>query len=138
MYHYGVYIDEHDPITGVISNRRIVEFIIEESRNAIDLDYVSHIANCPFYRKHGECDCLDFDHDNPTLLIGNWVCDNGKYQHDPNGQFAAIVAEQYTQVIFSKHTKRCNLCSPCYPGQGDLETPGKWLTYDLPEYATTE
>ena len=30
------------------------------------------------------------------------------------------------------YTRRGALCSPCYPGQVDLDTPGDYLGYDLP------
>ena len=50
-------------------------------------------------------------------------------------EYSLIVGETYTQVVWSKQTKRCTLCSPCYPGQGDLDTPGDFLSYDLPPEA---
>lgn len=77
-------------------------------------------------------------YDQPGLiLIGDWVKDEaGLYDPDPAGEFAAIV-DYDANVVAVKHskvTKRCALCSPCYPGQGDLESEGDYLAYDLPAY----
>lgn len=51
---------------------------------------------------------------------------------DPDAEYSAIVGEVYTQVVRSKWAIRCALCSPCYPGQGDVETVGEFLAYTLP------
>jgi hypothetical protein len=75
------------------------------------------------------------------VLIGSWKQDaDGKYepdQNDPKGKgYAAISGELYTQVVWSKTTKRTRLCAPTFPGQGDLESVesgGEYLTYDLPK-----
>ena len=70
-----------------------------------------------------------------TILIGDWEKDkDGLWDATKDGEkgFSAIVGEIYTQVVWSKWTKRVALCSPCYPGQGDLDTPGDWLAFDLP------
>jgi hypothetical protein len=75
-----------------------------------------------------------------TTLIGSWKKDEqGLYVPDPQAvgaEYAAIVGETNIQVVWSKYTKRCAGCSPCYPGQGDLNTPpgqyGNLLCYTLP------
>lgn len=71
------------------------------------------------------------------ILIGDWVKDDaGLYEPDQAGEFAAIV-DYDSNVVMVKHskvTKRCALCSPCYPGQADLESEGEYLGYDLPAY----
>ena len=68
-----------------------------------------------------------------SWLIGDWIKDeNGLYDFDPAGEYAAIVNESTTQVIYSKYTRKCLLCSPCYPGQADLDNPGEFLAYDIP------
>ncbi|GAG12597.1 unnamed protein product, partial [marine sediment metagenome] len=54
------------------------------------------------------------------------------YDFNPEGEYAAICGEIYTQVVFSKNTTKCQLCSPCYPGQGDIGSIGEFLTYTLP------
>jgi hypothetical protein len=69
------------------------------------------------------------------MLIGGWVRDNeGKWTPDKGKPYSAIVGDCYTQVVWSKWTKLCALCSPCYPGQGDLDTEGQEdvLCYALP------
>jgi hypothetical protein len=68
------------------------------------------------------------------VLIGSWKKgDDGLYEPDETGEYAAIVRETVTQVIWSKYTEGGALCSPCYPGQVDLDTPGKFLAYTLPK-----
>jgi hypothetical protein len=127
--HYGIFVNSSEPTTGVIHNHT-AEWLTEEAmHNSIDLDFEAHLAECP-----------NEDHDlcwettgAETLLVGAWKKDNdGLYEPNKEGEYSAIMGEIYTQVVHSKHTKRCALCSPCYPGQGDLDTPGQFLTYDLP------
>lgn len=133
--HYGIWVDPDIPITGVISNNEVVQFISDEMYNGIDLDYEEHIKS-PFHEDEN-CECLEYYPDNATnWLIGDWVKDSeGLYTHDPNGEYAAVVREDVTQVVFSQHTRRSNLCSPCYPGQGDIGSEGDYLAYDLPPEA---
>ena len=128
--HWGKWVDSESAIGGVISNNS-VEFLNDEmfSGNSIDLDYEEFLSDDP-----SEEDIEFYESDNSTYLIGDWLKDdNGKYYPDINGEYAAICGEIYTQVVFSKSTKKCNLCSPCYPGQGDLDSIGEYLTYTLPE-----
>lgn len=72
-------------------------------------------------------------------LYGDWQMDppTGKYEANQNGAngFAAIFNRDYNtiQVVWSKNTVQAHRCSPCYPGQGDLDTPGDdYLCYALP------
>jgi hypothetical protein len=58
---------------------------------------------------------------------------DGKYEPDQNGKhgYAAVVGEIYTQVLWSKTVRRVrSLCSPCYPGQADLDRPDRTLRID--------
>jgi hypothetical protein len=128
-HHWGIRVNSEKPITGVIHNHT-AEWLIEEAiYNGINLDFEAHLAECP-----------NEDHDfcwetqgTETLLLGAWKKDeNGLYEPDKSGEYSAIMSEIYTQVVWSKHTKRCALCSPCYPGQGDLDTSGEFLTFDVP------
>ena len=128
------YWDKYKGITigGVISNNS-VEFLNDEifNGNSIDLDYEA------FLEENSDVEEEDFpeyeSNGDSTYLIGNWLKDeSGKYYPDPDGEYAAICGEIYTQVVFSKYTKLCALCSPCYPGQGDLDSVGEFLTYNLP------
>ena len=74
-----------------------------------------------------------------TVLAGSWKKDpeTGKWEPDESGDYAAIVGEIYVQVVWSKTVVRCkSLCSPCFPGQADLDSVVSgdegYLTYDLP------
>ena len=42
------------------------------------------------------------------------------------------MGEITTQVVASEWVAKCRMCSPCFPGQGDLDSPGDFLTYSLP------
>ena len=134
--HWGIWVDPNIPITGVISNNQAVQFIADECNyNSIDLDWENHVNSKLHMGEH--CECYDY-WESFTWLIGDWIKDKdneGLYTHDPNGEYAAIVGEIYTQVVFSQHTRRSNLCSPCYPGQGDIGSDGDYLAYDLPPEA---
>ena len=130
--HWGIWVDPEKPITGVISNNLIVQFISDEMYNGIDLDYETWV-NSPDYDPELED---YYDSSDSTYLIGDWIKDlDGLWGYDPDGEYAAIVRESTTQVIFSKYTKRAGLCSPCYPGQADNESKGRFLAYDLPKDA---
>lgn len=126
--HYGHYVNSEIPITGVIQNNN-VEFLLDEifSSKSVDLDYQEFLKSKP---SQDEIDCYECD--NPTILIGDWIKRHGEYLPKKSGEFAAIVNDFTTQVVFSKNTKRCSLCSPCYPGQGDLDSEGIYLAYTLP------
>jgi len=125
--------------TGVIHNNTAT-WLIEEIHEAINLDYNAHCAEC---KKEYHDDCWE-DSSADTLLIGFIHCayddpdawyrflPSTAYKPDPAADFTAICGEINTQVIASKWAARCALCSPCYPGQGDLETPGPQLAYCLP------
>jgi hypothetical protein len=127
--HWGIYVDSEKPIGGVIQNNN-VEWLDDECYNSktIDLDWIEFLKSKPTEEEKEM-----YESDNPTILIGDWIKRNGKYQPKKSGEYAAIVGESETQVVFSKFTKRCALCSPCYPGQGDLDSEGEYLTYNLPE-----
>jgi hypothetical protein len=133
--HYGKWVNSEEAVTGVIQNNN-VEWLMDEVRdnNTIDLDWEEHIKYMePEEIEEEENEFDGWDSSNSTLLIGSWKKDEkGLYEPDKEGEYAAIVNESTTQVVWSKFTKRCALCSPCYPGQGDLDTPGEWLAYTLP------
>jgi hypothetical protein len=125
--HWGVWVDSESPITGVISNNN-VEWLNDEIFSGIDLDYEGFLMGDP-----SEEDIENYYSEDNTVLIGSWLKDNkGKYYPDPDGEYAAICCTIYTQVVFSKFTKRVGLCSSCYPGQGDLDSEGEFLAYTLP------
>ena len=137
--HWGIWVDPEVPITGVVSNNQAVQFIADECFDGIDLDWEDHVFSDEHDLDNPDyCEICEFwDMSQSTILIGDWIkdSDTGLYEHDPEGEYAAIVGEIYTQVIFSQNTRRSNLCSPCYPGQGDIGSDGDYLAYDLPPEA---
>lgn len=76
-------------------------------------------------------------------LVGSWkkVTDLAQenihgYAPDKDGDYAAIYDsnDNYIQVVWSKTVVNCSWCSPCFPNQGDLDTPGFGaVAYALPE-----
>ena len=130
--HYGVWVISDDPITGVESNN-LIFWLGEELGNGIDLSWEQHVNECEECKLGEDCDIADMWEYSGDTLIGNWIKDkDGLWTHDPEGEYAAICGEIYTQVIYSKHTRRCALCSPCFPGQGDIGSIGEFLTYVMP------
>ena len=134
--HWGKWIDSEVPTTGVLSVHELnwdymdeicltceeIQIAHDEQRE-IDLDYEEdEYWNC------------DSSHDK---IFGDWKKDeNGLYEPDKDGEFAAILRESEVQIVWSKFTTKGNPCSPCFPGQisiGKDET-GDFLAYDLPEY----
>lgn len=83
-----------------------------------------------------------FDSSGGTQLYGTWTKDaEGYYIPDTNGEFAFIYDsnDNYVQVVWSKTTKECRKCSPCFPMQGDLDSEGNdYTAYCLPDYAINE
>jgi len=130
--HYGIWVNTENPITGVESNNCIF-WLGEEISNGIDLIWEEHITECEICQGDGICEIAECWEYSGDILIGDWIKDkDGLWTYDPEGEYAAICREIYTQVIYSKYTRRCALCSPCYPGQGDLGSIGKFLTYAMP------
>lgn len=136
--HYGVLVNSETPTTGVINTNRVIQFIIDEiDENGIDLDFEEHCKDC-----HKEDHDLCYISLSPTYLIGDWrKDDDGRYIVDKSGKngYAAICAEIYTQVVWSKYIRYGDLCSPCFPGQVNLESDdGDYAVYDLPPEAYEE
>lgn len=147
--HYGVYIDSEIPITGVYSNNSLAwewlydteicltcEEAVNEHYKHTELDtYSEDCPNC--LEVEGYClewiECQPFH----ERIIGDWILDTNThlYEPNPNGEFAAIEREDVTQVVFSHLTERHGLCSPCYPGQCDVDSTGEFLCYVLPDWA---
>ena len=71
-----------------------------------------------------------------VVLVGDWTQDQVTKKWEPNEKgsagFAAIFNEDTVQVAWSRHTFKGDLCSPCFPGQVNLEEPGDWIGYELP------
>ena len=125
--HYGRIVDSEVPITGVLNSGK-AEFLYEDCLNGTDVGYEEHLKECP-NEEHDEC----YFNDEPTYLVGFRKNEKtGEFEPDENAEYSAIVMPIYTQVIRSKYVSRVELCSPCFPGQGDLDTPGEFLAYTLP------
>ena len=132
MNHYGIYVNENQPITGVTSGN-IPTWLWDE--NYIDLDYESHVMGCENCQNGEACEIADMWEYSETLLFGNWKLVNELYEPDTSGEYAAIYNnnENTIQIVFSKTIKSgCGLCSPCFPGQADLDSVGEYKAYDLP------
>lgn len=128
--HWGYTVDSEVPTTGVFHATNI-EFIFDEAienGTSIDLNWEEHKLNCEEYKNNEECNC---EIESDRYLLGFQVGAMGLFETNPKASFSAILnAERNTlQVIKSKWGIRCALCSPCYPGQGDGDTPGEFLAY---------
>ena len=89
----------------------------DEAKNFVDCEW--------------ECPIMD----STDQLYGDWLKDEeGKYYPNPNGEYAMIYDGNINiyQVVYSKYAIKSYHCSPCYPGQGDIDTPGELLAYCLP------
>lgn len=128
MNHYGVTVHKDEPITGVLFTSA-PEFLHEDEADGIDLSWLEHLSVC---EEDDHSECAYGDNGEHQVLIGFTETKDGIFEIDPEAEYSAIAWSPYTQVLRSKHTKRCGLCSPCFPGQGDLDSEGEYLTYDLP------
>lgn len=134
--HWGKWIDSDIPTTGVINSNEVawenvsdeICLTCEEIREDIEND--DSIED-----KESELDFMECDSSH-TRIFGDWIYDTktGQYEPDKNGEFSAIENESTVQIVFSKYTKHGNVCSPCYPGQIDLDSDGEFLAYTLPDY----
>jgi hypothetical protein len=119
-------------ITGVISNNSVEWLDDEIAHKGIDLDYENHVKECP----NDDHDSCWESNGSETYLIGDWkIQKDGKYAPNHKGDYAAIVSECETQVVWSKHTVKVRaMCSPCFPGQADLNSgQGNIKAYTLPD-----
>lgn len=80
-----------------------------------------------------------YDADSTLVYFGfTYDADTDQYDIDLNAEFSAIVSNQNgcptIQIVASKHYKRVRaMCSPCYPGQCDIDSGDGWLLcYSLP------
>lgn len=129
--HYGKYIESDTPITGVVLSNN-PEFLYEDAFEGIELDFELHLLKCK-NEYHDEC----YQNDEETYLIGFKKVES-KNENKPmfvinqEAEYSAIVEPTYTQIVRSKWVSRTTLCSPCFPGQGDLDTEGNFLAFTLP------
>lgn len=96
----------------------------EECLEEWDKDYALDMVECSDHEK----------------LIGDWQKNkDGLWEPNETGEFAAIATSSTfscVQVVWSKYTTKVRaMCSPCFPGQADLDSgEGNIETYTLPEY----
>jgi hypothetical protein len=147
--HWGVRFDFTKPTTGVVQ-RSYVEWLWEEMDNGINLSYeearrefdsafardhnVEAAEDHPHYEEAYRRFAEEYIEDGDTYLIGAWEKVGEAYEPDTAGEYAAIVREFVVQVVWSRRVVGArSLCSPCYPGQVDLDSgPGDYLAYALP------
>lgn len=88
----------------------------------IDSDQVDHDDLCDF--------------GTGLQLYGDWIKGkDGKFEPDKNGECAFLYDpnDNIVQVVFSQYVMDCRRCSPCFPLQGDLDSPGDdYTAYCLP------
>jgi hypothetical protein len=128
--HYGITVSSESPITGVIDTSA-PEYLSEEiDLHGIDLDFEEHCKECN-KEFHDECYETGLS---TSYLLGYKKDIKGDFVPDMDAEFSAIVNgnENTTQITRSKWVSRVMLCSPCYPGQGDLGNSGDYLAYTLP------
>ena len=135
--HYGIIINNDKPITGVL-NINNIEWIIDDILTGIDTNFIEHKKNC------NDCEIDDngnkyhdicYQSDSLEGYLVGFILNEvtGKYDIDYTKEYSYIVNEDTIQIVHSKYVSLCSLCSPCYPGQGDADSPGKYLTYTLDE-----
>jgi hypothetical protein len=128
--HYGREVSSEVPIAGVIDTTA-PEFLLEEiDLHGIDVDFEEHCKECK-REFHNEC----YETGPSTSYLLGYKKDlKGDFVPDMEAEFSAIVNgnENTTQITRSKWVSRVMLCSPCYPGQGDLANDGEYLAYTLP------
>lgn len=160
-YHWGKWVSSDIPTTGVISCHSL-EWIYEETdyRAVTNVSYDNYMeyqigdktrewqSEQDDPNATPDDDLLEewrdqlgeqYEESGDTYLIGDWLQDSdGQYQIDYGGtnHFSAIVDYDFAggivQVVWSRYVTNAALCSPCCPGQCDLDSPGDYMGYDLP------
>lgn len=134
--HYGHTVDSDKPVTGVLSSNSIAWEWITDDVCLTCQDIQSEIESDESLtdeQKEHELEFMECDSAH-TKIMGDWLQDEkGKYYPDESKDFAAIINETTVQVVWSKTITTGNLCSPCYPGQVDLDSKGIYKAYTLPD-----
>ena len=131
-------------ITGIININSVNQDRLTDDmfyRGGINLTFDNyqkeHVKFCE------DKDCIESEHlndyenyeeCNDTYIVNYIKDDKGLYIPDKSKDYSFVVSESVIQVTYSKYNKRCSLCSPCYPGQGNLDSSGSYLTFTLPDY----
>lgn len=140
--HWGKWVSSDKPVTGVVSSNNIAwEYIDDEICLTCEQAWkeIEQDDSMDEDEKQDEYDNFMCDSSHEKIIGNAWLLDTktSKYSvitDNPELEFAAIVNETTIQVVWSKYTKRGALCSPCYPGQVDLDSDGEFLGYTLPAY----
>lgn len=134
LHPYSRFLPTTSPATGVVACGS-VEFIYDEI--GIDPDFDANLQE--YLADDPDRDLDGFFYSPERELIGDWTQDQdtGEYEPTPGlpkRGYAAIAHwdSQTIQVVASKWVTLGHYCSPCYPGQVDLDTAGEYLGYDLP------
>lgn len=136
--HWGKWVDSDKPVTGVLSTHSVAwEWMFSEiclTCQALESEIESD-NSLNDDEKDSELEYIECDPYH-TRLYGDWKQDDkGLWVHDEKGTdgFAAIENESTLQVVWSRNTAKGALCSPCYPGQVDLDSSGEFIGYTLPD-----
>lgn len=128
--HYGIPVNSEVPTTGVFSYHS-AEFIQDDMYLGDTITDCCIGCNLPNTDDFA-CENCEYDTENSTVYIGCILTDDNKVDIDPKAEYSAVCGGLYIQVIKSKYVIHGALCSPCYPGQVDAETPGDYQGYSLP------
>lgn len=132
--HYGKFVDSEVPVTGVHSIHDIdwewYDFGEEICLTCMEIADKMSVGDSleDGMDDYPECDSSH------TKIIGGWIEVNRLYEPDKTSEFSAIVRETTIQVVWSTTLHRGALCSPCYPGEVDLDSKGDYLAYCLPHH----
>ncbi len=122
-------ISDKQILTGVINIYTVHSELIDKIfQDGVDLDYLQYIE------ENGKNAAEDYECENPTILLGFKKDDNDEWDTDEDAEYSLKYnGNQATiQVVHSKYIKKnCAICSPCYPGQADLESIGDLTAYAL-------
>jgi hypothetical protein len=130
------------PITGVM---RCTQAVWEDAYNqGVDLSFDQFEKD--YIDEHGcpppdeVCECIEIDE--PVFLLGDWEEQpDGNWDYKPRCEgkgFAAILGwlggAPIVTVVWSETVRTVlSMCSPCCPGQADLDSgAGEILAYALP------
>ena len=155
-YHWGKYVFSDTPVTGVISCHSVewihdecnyhgvanlsydgaLEYFLNEKRAEWEVDNEGDPDEDTIEEWTYEFNDF-YESQGDTILIGDWQQDNdglwGPIERGNKGYAAIVNYDSNTiQVVWSEFVTMGALCSPCYPGQVDLDTEGDYMGYDLP------
>lgn len=159
--HWGRWVSDNVPVTGVISlNSLEMEYVSDliygsDAINISEIDrqkefmadrtrewlvtYDDMPDNATIAEWQEEYNELDYNEPS-TFLVGAWIQgEDGLYEPGELTdyyEFAAIIRcdSNVAQVVQSRWAIRAELCSPCYPGQVNLDGDGEFVGYDFPDW----